>query len=188
MTRARWIGSLAAAVLLIGACLGSSRGGNSCACGGEPPAPSPGDASVPAAAAPQPAASAPALEPAPAPAASAATVLPDFTGPSWNRVPSRAGTYLVCWRSTSGKVPRNEDFELEVWVLRDGAPVDVELEVRGWMPDHGHGMLRAARTAKHDGGGFRIEGMLLHMRGTWQLQFDVFEGTQSETAESVITL
>src|SRR6185436_2074502 len=135
---------------------------------------------------PAPSASAAPFAAAPAPAAAA--TLPDFDEPGWNRVPSRAGTYLVCWRSTTGKIPRNEDFALEVWVLRDGAPADVELEVRGWMPDHGHGMLRAARVAKHEDGGFRIEGMLLHMRVTWQLQFDVFEGTQSETAESVITL
>src|SRR5262249_42017610 len=125
---------------------------------------------------------------APAPI-EAASGLPDFADPSWTRVPSRAGKYLVCWRSTSGSVPRNQDFDLEVWVLADGAPVtDAVLSVSGWMPDHGHGMLRAPRARAKGDGSFAVEGMLLHMRGHWQLLFEVLEGSISETAECALDL
>jgi hypothetical protein len=128
----------------------------------------------------------------PAPAAEPAAslpVLPDFTDAAWTRVPSRGGKYLVCWRSLAGRVPRNEDFELEVWVLRDGMPVrGAYLGVSAWMPDHGHGMLRQPRAEEREDGSYRIAGMLLHMRGRWQLFFEVLEGTLSETAECALDL
>jgi hypothetical protein len=104
-------------------------------------------------------------------------------------VTSRAGKYLVCWRSLSGSVPRNQDFELEAWVLRDGAPVrDAELAVSAWMPDHGHGMLRQPQAVAREDGSFHVSGMLLHMRGHWQLFFEVLEGSLSETAECALDL
>jgi hypothetical protein len=115
--------------------------------------------------------------------------LPDFTDPSWTRVTSRGGRYLVCWRALDGRVPRNEDFELEVWVLRDGKSVeDALLSVSAWMPDHGHGMLRQPKAEARADGGFRIPGMLLHMRGHWQVFFEVLEGTLAETAECAVDL
>ena len=115
--------------------------------------------------------------------------LPDFTEPSWTRVPSRANKYLVCWRAIGGSVPRNEDFELEVWALKDGQPVqDAVITVSGWMPDHGHGMLRQPSVEARSDGSFRVEGMLLHMRGHWQIFFEVLEGNLSETAECALDL
>ena len=115
--------------------------------------------------------------------------LPDFSAPGWNEVVSRAGTYRVHWRTPSGKIPRNEDFELEVWILRDGAPArDVHLDVHAWMPDHGHGMLRKTRPEAQPDGSFRVQGMLLHMRGHWKLFFDLLEGTVAETAECALDL
>lgn len=152
-------------------------------CGG-PDAPA-RPVAAPAASAPSPLTEAP---PAAAPSSATAT-LPDLSDPSWNRVQSRAGTYEVLWRSRSGKIPRNEDFELEAWVLRDGAPArDALLEVSAWMPDHGHGMLRRPRAELQSDGSFRVEGMLLHMRGHWQLFFELLEGTLAETAECAVDL
>jgi hypothetical protein len=118
-----------------------------------------------------------------------ASAPPDFSDPSWTRVASRAEQYLVYWRTPAGAVPRNEDFELEVWVLRDGAPArDAELAVSAWMPDHGHGMLRLPRTERRGDGSFHVQGMLLHMRGLWQLRFDVVESALAETAECALEL
>ncbi len=183
--RTHVVGALGAALLLVAACLGSGERGEACACRPEPPpdaADSPSAAPEAAAQVAPPAAALP--EAARAPAA-----LPDFDDPAWTRVPSRAGRYLVCWRTPRGKVPRNEDFTLEVWVLRDGAPVgEAELAVNGWMPDHGHGMLRLPRTQRSADGSFLVEGMLLHMRGLWQLRFDVLEGPLAETAECELEL
>jgi hypothetical protein len=72
-------------------------------------------------------------------------------------------------------VPLNEPFELVVEVLdAEGAPAeDVRLEVTGWMPDHGHGMLRATEVAPLGDGLHRVRGMLLHMGGLWEIHVAV---------------
>lgn len=178
-------GVIAAALALAAACLGTPEEGKGCACRPQ--------AATPAALNEAPPPAVQSIPPTPegerATESAAASVLPDFAESSWTRVPSRAGKYLVCWRTPSGEVPRNEDFELEVWVLRDGAPVSgASLSVSAWMPDHGHGMLRQPRTELRDDGAFRVAGMLLHMRGHWQLRFDVLEGALSETAECALDL
>lgn len=173
-------------LLLFGACLGSKTFREGCACGPERPAPASEVAGTHPAGAQVLAASEPGASP---PASTAVAPLPDFADPSWVRVPSRAGKYLVCWRSLAGSVPRNQDFELEAWVLRDGTPVrDAELTVSAWMPDHGHGMLRQPHAEVRSDGSFRVAGMLLHMRGHWQLFFEVLEGSLSETAECALDL
>ncbi|NOT31838.1 MAG: hypothetical protein HOP15_15440 [Planctomycetes bacterium] len=190
--RTQHLGSLAAVLLLFAACLGSRERGEGCACRPErlPGSTLNGSTANDS----TPAVTSATVPPAPPESltsepVSAAGPAPDFADPSWTRVPSRAGSYLVCWRTVTGKVPRNEDFELEVWVLRDGASVPgVELTVNGWMPDHGHGMLRQPRSARRADGSFRVEGMLLHMRGLWQLRFDVLEGALSEAAECALEL
>jgi len=181
-------------LVLFGACLGSKTSRDGCACGPERPSgarETQGEAAEPAGAGPSSEERAP-IEASDATAAArtaAAASLPDFADPSWTRVTSRAGKYLVCWRSLSGSVPRNQDFELEAWVLRDGAPVrDAELTVTAWMPAHGHGMLRQPQAEAQEDGSFHVPGMLLHMRGHWQLFFEVLEGSLSETAECELDL
>jgi YtkA-like protein len=170
-------------LFLTAACLGPAEGGDGCACRAEPEPASALPAST------EPSSATPAPVPLLLESSATPPALPDFSDPSWTRVPSRAGAYLVCWRPEGGKVPRNEDFTLEVWVLRDGAPVrDGQLSVSAWMPDHGHGMLRTPRSTVQSDGSFRIEGMLLHMRGHWQVFFEVLEGNLAETAECALDL
>jgi hypothetical protein len=182
------LGPTLTVLVLFGACLGTKSGREGCACG--PERSSAAEQAEAASSASAPHDSPPSSAAGPAPGETGATLaLPDLTGPSWTRVTSRAGKYQVCWRSLSGPVPRNEDFELEAWVLRDGAPVrDAELAVSAWMPAHGHGMLRRARVVPRADGSFRVDGMLLHMRGLWELRFDVLEGTLSEAASCEIEL
>lgn len=176
-----------AVLALFGACLGEKHLREGCACGPE-------RARGPGTSAPSgqrsddvnARGSEPSVAPAPREVLAA---LPDFTDPAWTCVPSRAGKYLVCWRPLAGGVPRNEDFELVAWVLKDGVPVrDAHLFVSAWMPDHGHGMLRRPRAEARADGAFLVEGMLLHMRGHWQLFFEVLEGALAETAECALDL
>jgi len=181
MLRAPRLAPVAIGLCVLGAWFASKALEAPC-CDGERGSGPPRDAQL--ASAPAPAA---ATVPASVPEAPRAT--PDFADPAWTRVPSRAGTYLVCWRAPAGPVPRNQDFDLEVWVLKDGAPLaEASLGVSGWMPDHGHGMLRAPEVRAHGDGSFLVAGMLLHMRGHWQLVFDVLEGSQSEAAECALDL
>ena len=179
-------------LILFGACLGSGSTREGCACGPERPSRTEDSAAAvtPSAGTIADTVEEPAAVESDASATDVATApLPDFDDASWTRVTSRAGKYLVCWRSLSGSVPRNQDFELEAWVLRDGAPVrDAHLTVSAWMPAHGHGMLRQPQAEAREDGSFRVAGMLLHMRGHWQLFFEVLEGSLSETAECALDL
>lgn len=191
------MGPTLAILLSVAACLGSRQRGEGCACGPDPrdsgavPAPTSSPRAAEADAGPERIAAEPVdigsvgaepPEATPQPP-------PDFSDPTWTLLTSRAGAYEVFWRSLSGKVPRNEDFTLEVWVLRNGVPLrEARLGVNAWMPDHGHGMLRNPLPTARGDGSFRIEGMLLHMRGHWQLFFEVIEGTLSETAECELDL
>ncbi len=89
---------------------------------------------------------------------------------------SASGRYTVRWRAVEGAVPMNEPFELEVLLEADGAPAPgAHIVVRGWMPDHGHGMLRNPEVIDRGDGSYLVRGMLLHMTGLWQLFVDVYE-------------
>ncbi len=102
---------------------------------------------------------------------------------------SRGGKFLVRWRSTTGEIPKNKHFELDVWLFRveeDGAFTPLPgatLVVAGWMPDHGHGMVRRPGATEEEPGHYRVAGMLLHMAGSWKVFFDVIDDGYSERTE-----
>jgi len=102
---------------------------------------------------------------------------------------SGAGGYRVSWRPTGGQVPRNEHFSIEAWLWRGDEPLPgAKLRVSAWMPDHGHGMLTDPQTLDRGEGRYEVEGVLLHMRGHWQLFFDVIDDGHSERVEFELDL
>lgn len=114
---------------------------------------------------------------------------PLLADPSFHHLESRGGGYTLCWRPVGGRVPRNAAFDLEVWLFAGDRPVPgAELFVRGWMPDHGHGMLHQPRTVDGGDGSYRVTGMLLHMRGHWQVFFDIVRDGQADVAECELEL
>ena len=112
-------------------------------------------------------------------AQTADTAQPASPEAGWRGAATPDGRTTCSFRVVGGgDPPRNEDFELEVVLERDGQRLrGAELVVRGFMPDHGHGMVRWPRAIPREDGSFLVEGMLLHMRGHWQLFFDIHEAT-----------
>lgn len=99
----------------------------------------------------------------------------------WRRATAPGGRYELAWRPADGEIPRNEEVELELRLELDGRPCPgVRVAVRGWMPDHGHGLVREPLVADLGDGRYRVEGLLLHMRGHWQVIFDVGEGAERD--------
>ncbi len=130
-------------------------------------------------------------EPARKDAASAARAEPldPREDPTFARATTRGGSFLVAWRARGGAVPKNEPFELEVRVYADNLPLPgAALSVSAWMPDHGHGMLRVPAVEDQGDGSYRVSGMLLHMRGFWQVFVDVVSDGYSERAEFALEL
>ncbi|GJM23176.1 MAG: hypothetical protein DHS20C15_30910 [Planctomycetota bacterium] len=96
---------------------------------------------------------------------------------SWNEATSDVPARKVQWRVIDhDEVPRNEAFSMEVRVLSGESPTSLQrLDLKGWMPDHGHGFVQDPSVSTLDIGHYRVDGVLLHMRGTWELRLQLFD-------------
>ena len=92
--------------------------------------------------------------------------------------------WTAWWRSEPAPIPVGAHFSIRFYLC--GPPAD-RVKVRGWMPDHRHGMnYRPAVTL--NGGSGTAEGLMFHMPGRWQLILDVrgAVGRETLTAEAVL--
>ncbi len=60
---------------------------------------------------------------------------------------------------------------------------DVQVSADAAMPHHGHGMNFVPRTTPLGDGRYRIDGLLFHMRGRWELFVDVEDDGLLERAQ-----
>jgi len=105
---------------------------------------------------------------------------------------SRAGTYQISWQAIGQPIPLNEPFSLQVVISPAADPEarvsGAQIFVQASMPEHNHGMLREPRAHEIAPGIYRVEGMLLHMTGHWQIFVDVVKDGIAETADFELTL
>jgi len=92
---------------------------------------------------------------------------------------TQRGVFEVELRPSPDPIPLNVPFELSV-ILRSGVDSTQALPgrtllVEGWMPGHGHGMLRQSQVDDLGDGRYRVRGMLFHMPGAWELRVKVIE-------------
>ena len=103
----------------------------------------------------------------------------------WSGARHIAGkTWSVWWRSTPSVIPVGAHFSIR---FRLCGPPARRVQVRGWMPDHRHGMnYRPGVTLSGLSGA--AEGLLFHMPGRWQLILDIAgdAGREKLTAETVL--
>lgn len=101
------------------------------------------------------------------------------------------GVYIVSYTSAVDPIEVNRMHE---WVLHietaDGELVeDAEIAVDGGMPAHNHGLPTQPRVTEYLGeGNYRVQGLRFHMRGTWQVSFDIREEDRSDTTTFDIML
>ena len=92
---------------------------------------------------------------------------------------SERGLFDIEVLTSPDPIPLNQPFELEVRLDARGEVVTElvgrTLRVEGWMPGHGHGMLRQAQVDELGDGRYRVRGMLFHMPGAWDLRVMVIE-------------
>lgn len=107
---------------------------------------------------------------------------------------SNGGTYTVTYTVDGDqKIHLNEPFDMHVRVQRtqsDKLADNVDLSVSATMPAHFHGMTTEPRVTKEGDGTWRVDGMLLHMPGVWQINFDLsIEGMgMTERAQADVML
>ncbi len=107
-------------------------------------------------------------------------------------IASNDGAWRVVYKVGKSPIPRGETFSIDAWVFAADAPdkprADVSLAVDAAMPQHGHGMNRVPRIESLGGGRFRIDGLLFHMPGKWELYFDVGRGALTERAQADVEI
>jgi hypothetical protein len=81
----------------------------------------------------------------------------------------------AAWRTADGTpVATGRPLELVVTVCPSNARL---LQVDATMPEHRHGMNYRPSLIDLGAGRWRVQGMLLHMAGRWELRFDVESGS-----------
>jgi len=89
--------------------------------------------------------------------------------------------YDVAFATQPALIATGAHFALEVAVCtRAGAAPPRALAVDAVMPEHRHGMNYRPTVTAVAPGRYRVEGLLFHMPGRWDLLFDVDGGSGSE--------
>jgi hypothetical protein len=117
--------------------------------------------------------------------------LSDDAAPSDARRLETAGhRFAVIYRVRPDPIPLNEPFAIDVMVFDDDGSIvaDAQLSVDARMPHHRHGMIVEPKVIMHETGGARVEGMLFHMPGRWELYFDITRHGRTERAQDIIML
>ncbi len=97
--------------------------------------------------------------------------------------------HQIAYATSPAPIPRDRHFALEVVVCpAGGQPTPDSLVVDARMPAHGHGMAYQPRTQRMGTGHWRVDGMLLHMAGSWTLSFEVGTGAQAERISEELLL
>jgi hypothetical protein len=80
----------------------------------------------------------------------------------------------------SGRIPVARHFALEVQLCDKDAVSDAQLQkADATMPAHRHGMNYRPVIKPLGAGRFRVEGMMFHMAGPWELAFEVKAGRET---------
>lgn len=123
---------------------------------------------------------------------SEATEMPFTSLRGAQRVAAADGSFWVHFVPPPSKFPFNESFDLEVRISSDEkgrTPIAVHaLVVDAAMPEHRHGMVVTPRVTRIGVGDFKVEGLLLHMNGHWELYFDVTRRGITDRAQQRVDL
>ena len=100
----------------------------------------------------------------------------------------RKGDLALAWRplltgqkaATSGRIPMAKHFALEVQICDKDTPSEAQLQkADATMPAHRHGMNYRPVIKPLGAGRYRVEGMMFHMAGQWELAFEVKSGRET---------
>jgi len=98
-------------------------------------------------------------------------------GPEARRV--ETSRFALAYRLEPGKVAIGKPFAIEIGYCARG-PGPSRLAVDAEMPDHRHGMNYRPRLTVTGPGRARVEGMVFHMPGRWDLLFDLEDAVGRE--------
>jgi hypothetical protein len=101
-------------------------------------------------------------------------------------ITSKSGRYSIEFSPSMTDMPLNHYFDIDVLVTgitQQPLSHTVRLTFDAGMKAHNHGLNVKPIITSQGNGKFKIEGVLLHMSGTWFLRFNLFRGVMSDHAE-----
>lgn len=92
-----------------------------------------------------------------------------------------AAHFTLAYRTEPAKVALGQHFSMDVAICgKSGAEAIEGFQVDAVMPEHRHGMNYRATVKSLATGRYRVDGLMFHMPGRWDLLFDVSSGGRSE--------
>lgn len=91
----------------------------------------------------------------------------------------------AAWRVDGAPVSVGRPFAMDLQLCPPGA---VLVRVDAWMPEHRHGMNYRPSVQPRGDGRWRVEGLLFHMPGRWELRLDVQANGASARLLETVTL
>ena len=98
---------------------------------------------------------------------------------------SESGRYRLSYQSQVNPIVINQ---IHNWILQletaEGLTVSgADITLEGGMPEHDHGLPTKPRiTESQDENYYLVEGIRFHMRGHWELEIKIIQGTSTDTA------
>ena len=121
-----------------------------------------------------------------------------ISAPSWADCPLDLGhgtgiviysdRYMLALRPDPLRIEVGQPFSLIMNVCTKGGEPAELVRVDATMPEHKHGMNYAPTILGTGNGRFRVEGLLFHMPGTWEIAFDVRAGGEIQRLTHDIVL
>ena len=96
--------------------------------------------------------------------------------------------YMLALRPDPLRIEVGQPFSLIMNVCTKGGEPAELVRVDATMPEHKHGMNYAPTILGTGNGRFRVEGLLFHMPGTWEIAFDVRAGGEIQRLTHDIVL
>jgi len=115
------------------------------------------------------------------------------TAPAWGACPPPpeagerldSGPVQLAWRAEPGPIAVSRPFTLLVTVCPAEARL---LRVDATMPEHRHGMNYRPSVQALGPGLWRVDGLLWHMSGRWELRLDVESAATTHSLRQSVTL
>jgi len=83
---------------------------------------------------------------------------------------TKTKSFAVSLQTSPAQIPVNQHFSMEFTVrAAEGAQIPEQIAVNADMPAHGHGMNTKPRLTALGANRWRVEGMLFHMPGAWEI-------------------
>ncbi len=104
---------------------------------------------------------------------------------------SRSGQLRLTYESEMKPIKINRIHSWLVYLETiDGQPLSgAEITMQGGMPEHNHGLpTKPQLTGSPRSGEYLIEGIRFHMRGHWELEFNIINGDDVDTVEFSLEL